>query len=269
MRAITPNLKQAFRFPSGIRVVHLDEVASTNEEALRLAAQGEPSGLWVVARAQAKGRGRGGRAWSSPPGNLYASHLLRLTCPLMTAQQLTLLAPVALFDAVAALLGLPLRSSDQLRLKWPNDLLVGGAKISGILLESAIAPSGGLALVMGFGLNLDSHPVGLDQPATHLAAQGCDSTPEQALATLAESMACWLTQWNGGRGFAAIRAAWLARAGAIGEVLRVRTSPDPAVPRVEGTFAGLDDAGALLLNHVDGSQSRHIQGDVALGAVDR
>ena len=265
---MTPNLPYAANLPSGFRVIHLDEVASTNAEALRLAARGEASGLWVVARSQARGRGRGGRDWSSPPGNLYASHLLRLACPLATVQQLTLLAPIALFDAVAALLGVP-RRSDRLRLKWPNDLLAGGAKISGILLESTIIPDGGSVLVMGFGLNLASHPPALDQPATHLAAQGCDATPEQALAALAESMAVWLTQWDEGRGFAAIRAAWLERAGAIGELLRVRTSSDPAVPRVEGTFAGLDAAGALLLDHSDGSQSRHIQGDVALGAADR
>ncbi len=244
-------------------------VASTNEEALRLAAQGEAGGLWVVAEAQAKGRGRGGRGWSSPPGNLYASHLLRLTCPLTTAQQLTLLAPVALFDAVAVLLGHPAHSTDKLRLKWPNDLLVDGAKVSGILLESAMATGGGLVLVMGLGLNLASHPPGLDQAATHLHEQGSQATPEQALAALAGAMARWLTRWDQGRGFAAIRAAWLERAGPIGEVLRVRVSADPAVPRVEGTFAGLDAAGALLLNHADGSRSVHIQGDVALGAADR
>jgi BirA family transcriptional regulator, biotin operon repressor / biotin---[acetyl-CoA-carboxylase] ligase len=253
----------------GHRVVQLGTVASTNEEALKLAAQGEAGGLWVVAREQAKGRGRGGRGWSSPPGNLYASHLLRLTCPLMTAQQLTLLAPVALFDAVAAMLGHPAHSSGKLRLKWPNDLLIGGAKVSGILLESAISQNGGLALVMGFGLNLASHPQVLDQAATHLAAQGCPATPDRALAALAEAVSGWTTCWDEGRGFPAIRAAWLERAGAIGEVLSVRTSSDPAVPRVEGAFAGLDDGGALLLNHADGSRSRHIQGDVALGAVDR
>jgi BirA family transcriptional regulator, biotin operon repressor / biotin---[acetyl-CoA-carboxylase] ligase len=255
--------------PNGHRLVTLDNVPSTNAHALAMAAKGEVSGLWVVARSQSSGRGRGGRDWSSPPGNLYASHLLRPTCPLMTAQQLTLLAPVALFDAVANLLGLPPRTSDKLRLKWPNDLLVGGAKVSGILLESAMAPNGGLALVMGFGLNLASHPQGLDQAATHLHEQGSQATPEQALAALAEAMAGWLTQWNEGRGFAAIRAAWLERAGPIGEMLAVRTSPDPAMPRIEGMFAGLDAVGALLLNHADGSQSRHIQGDVALGAADR
>lgn len=255
--------------PTGHRVVRLDEVASTNEEALRLVGQGEASGLWVVARSQAKGRGRGGRGWSSPPGNLYASHLLHLDCPLMTAQQLTLLAPVALFDAVAAMLGHPAQSFGKLRLKWPNDLLVGGAKVSGILLESAVVQGGGLALVMGFGLNLASHPRGLDQAATHLHEQGCPATPEQALLALSEAVGVWIKRWDEGRGFAAVRAAWLERAGPIGEPLRVRTSPDPAIPRIEGAFAGLDAAGALLLNHADGSRSRHIQGDVALGAVDR
>jgi BirA family transcriptional regulator, biotin operon repressor / biotin---[acetyl-CoA-carboxylase] ligase len=260
--------------PPGHRLIAFDTVASTNEEALRLAALGEAGGLWVTAQAQANGRGRGGRAWSSPPGNLYASHLLRLTCPLTTVQQLTLLAPVSLFDAVAALLGAP-RTSDKLRLKWPNDVLVVGAKVSGILLESVVGrgqthgSDPGIALVMGFGVNLASHPSSLDQAATHLAAHGCGATPEQARAALAQALERWLTIWNEGQGFAAIRTAWLERSGPIGETLRVRVSSDPAVPRIEGRFAGLDVDGALLLDHADGSRSRHIQGDVALGAEDR
>ena len=225
--------------------------------------------LWIAARSQAKGRGRGGRDWSSPPGNLYASHLLRPSCPLATAQQLTLVAPVALFDAVAALLKRARHGSGKLRLKWPNDVLVAGAKVSGILLESTISPAGGVALVMGFGLNLASHPHGLDQAATHLAEHGCEVLPRDGLAALAAAVQHWLGVWNEGHGFAAIRSAWLERAGPIGEVLRVRTSADPSAPRVEGTFAGLDEAGALLLEHSDGSFSRHIQGDVALGPADR
>jgi BirA family transcriptional regulator, biotin operon repressor / biotin---[acetyl-CoA-carboxylase] ligase len=252
-----------------MRVLRLDTVTSTNEVALRLAGQGEANGLWVIADRQESGRGRGGRGWSSPPGNLYASHLLRLECPLAIAQQLTLLAPVALFDAVAALLGGSTEGSPRLRLKWPNDLLVDGAKVSGILLESAAASPGNLTIVMGFGLNLASHPAGLDQAATHLHAHGCSATPDVALSALADATQGWLERWGQGADFAAIRSAWLERAGPIGEPLSVRASPDPNGPRVFGTFGGLDAAGALLLDHAGGSRSTHHQGDVALGAEDR
>lgn len=222
----------------------------------------------MIARSQAKGRGRGGRAWSSPPGNLYASLLLRLRCPLPVVQQLALLAPVALFDATSALLG-PAAIALRMRLKWPNDLLVDGAKVSGILLESMLTRDGGVCVVLGFGLNLASHPQGLDQPATHLAAHGCSASPDAALSSLASATDRWLQVWGEGAGFADIRAAWLDRAGPLGEPLWVRVSTDPAASRLDGSFAGLDGDGALLLDHADGTRSRHVQGDVALGPADR
>ena len=114
--------------PAGHRVVHLGTVTSTNAVGLERVSQGEPGGLWVVADRQEGGRGRGGRAWSSPPGNLYASHLLRPACALGIAQQLTLVAPVALADAVGRLLGRNVadatrspapRADIPVRLKWP------------------------------------------------------------------------------------------------------------------------------------------------------
>lgn len=253
----------------GHRVVRLGDVASTNAEVLGLAAQGEAHGLWVTAVSQNSGRGRGGRVWSSPPGNLYASVLLRPDCPLGDAQQLSLLAPVALFDAVAALFASTGRAPPTVRLKWPNDLLVDGAKVSGILLESAFAGRNTYCIAAGFGLNLASHPEGLDQAATHLAAHGCSATPDQALAALSWSLSSWLERWADGAGFDAIHRAWIERAGPLGEPLRVRISHDPAVPRLEGRYAGLDPSGALLLDHADGTRSRHIQGDVALGGQDR
>ena len=270
------------KMPPGHRLVRHATVTSTNEIALRLANEGEPGGLWVMAKAQAGGRGRGGRGWASPPGNLYASFLLRPDCPLGVAQQLTLVAPVALHDAVAGLLAGPPHDTPQdtgrvhLRLKWPNDLLVDGAKVSGILLESAVTPAeaagrtqGRLAIVMGFGLNLVSHPPGLDQSVTHLAAHGGHATPARALAALAHALRARLASWANGAGFAGNRQAWLDRAGPLGEPLSIRTSPDPAVSRLTGTFAGLDGDGALLLDHDDGARSRHTQGDVALMPADR
>ena len=258
--------------PPGHRLVEMDDVTSTNALLLQRAAMGEASGLWLTARSQGAGRGRSGRSWGSPPGNLYASFLLRPGCAPAQAPQLALLAPVALHDAVRDLVGQP---ALRLRLKWPNDLLVDGAKVSGILIESTFTPSQvedgrpSLAVVMGFGLNLGSHPPGLDQPATHLSAHGFAGTAQDALAILAHSVSRWLATWSDGTGFASIRQAWLDRAGPVGEVLRVRTDLTATSPRVAGRFAGLDTSGALLLDHDDGSRSVHVQGDVALGPEDR
>ena len=277
---MSPRLITTVSLPPGQRLVRVDVVDSTNAEVLGLAARGERSGLWLIARAQGAGRGRSGRAWSSPPGNLYASCLIRPGCPLTVAHHLALIAPVALFDAVATLFDDAGIARPNLRLKWPNDLLVDGAKVSGILIESTFTPgilgepiagepSEQLAVVLGFGLNLVSHPAGLDQPVTDLARHGLDATPEMALHCLARSLLEWLDRWALGAGFALIRAAWLDRAGPIGEMLSVRVSANPGEPRVSGRFAGLDETGALLLDHADGSRSRHLQGDVALAADDR
>ena len=260
--------------PLGHRLIELSDVTSTNAVLLERAAKGEASGLWMTARSQGAGRGRSGRAWGSPPGNLYASFLLRPGCAPAQAPQLALLAPVALHDAVRALLAAA-EERPNIRLKWPNDLLVEGAKVSGILIESTFTPAepqGGppsLAVVMGFGLNLASHPAGLDQSATHLAAHNCRAEPAQALRALAVGLQHWLDIWADGAGFADIRRAWLDRAGPIGEVLGVRTGPRADAPRVFGRFAGLDASGALLLDHDGGARSVHVQGDVALGPEDR
>jgi BirA family biotin operon repressor/biotin-[acetyl-CoA-carboxylase] ligase len=250
--------------PAGWRLLHLAEVGSTNAEAQRLGAQGEPDRLWIWADAQVTGRGQGGRGWVSPPGNLYASLLLRLAQPIAIVQQLALLAPVAAHDAVAELLLDRLRA--KLRLKWPNDLMLDGAKLAGILLESS-GDSGcePLTLVIGTGINLAHHPQSIDQPATDLARHGVAARPAAAMAALAAATAHWLAIWDEGRGFHRVRAAWLERAGPVGTAITVRQGEQ----RQAGRFAGLDDTGALLLDLPTGERRRYAYGRVALGAEER
>lgn len=248
--------------PPGFRLVFTDEIDSTNAEGLRRAALGEPSGLWIWAGRQAAGRGRAGRPWTSEGGNLYASLILRPCVPLATAAQLSLLAGVAAHDAICALAD-DIAARPELQLKWPNDLLAGGCKVGGILLESASMPSEETpAVVIGIGINLAHAPLDLGRPATSLASLGIEASPAKAMATLAWSMAEWLRHWEGGRAFEQIREAWLTRAQPSGAAISVRQGDS----LISGHFLGIDEAGALLMQTEGGQQTRITAGDVSVGA---
>ena len=216
------------------------ETGSTNADMLLLARAGADEGLWLRAERQTAGRGRHGRAWTSRPGNLYASTLLRLRPSDPPAATLAFVAAVALHEAVGVF-GLAAQ------LKWPNDLLVAGAKLSGILLERSDD-----AVVAGIGVNLANHPDLPDRPATSLAAQGASVAPDAFLDGLADGFARWLARWRG-EGLAAVRAAWLAAAHPMGTALSVRL-PDGTAH--EGLFGGLDADGALILRLASGQ--RHV-----------
>jgi BirA family biotin operon repressor/biotin-[acetyl-CoA-carboxylase] ligase len=246
--------------PIGYRLLSLGEIDSTSAEAMRRAAAGERGPLWISAEAQGRGRGRSGRSWTSVPGNLYASLLLDLDCSPGVVHHLSMLAGVAVIEAVEAaargrggVLGL--------RLKWPNDVMVGTAKAGGILLESSMRGRE-LAVVIGVGLNLSSHPMNLDRPVTHLAEHGVWISPSRMLHFLAEAMDRWLTIWQGGTGFSHVRTAWLEHAGAPGERLSVNTGGG----RVDGTFVGIDGEGALVLRDEHGRVWCFSYGDVTLDA---
>jgi BirA family biotin operon repressor/biotin-[acetyl-CoA-carboxylase] ligase len=245
--------------PSAFASIILDEAGSTNTEAFKRAAAGEAGPLWIVARRQTQGRGRSGRHWASEPGNLYASLLQRLACPQSVVHQLSLLAGVAVVEAIAAAAGST--GIAGLRLKWPNDVLIGEAKCAGILPESH---SGGRAsevvVVIGIGINLASHPPGLGRAATDLAAHGVSVTPEAMLGVLAQAIQRWLDVWSCGRGFAAVRAAWLRYGSAVGESLSVDTGRE----RIAGTFLDLDAGGALVMRDTLGLERKLTFGDVTL-----
>jgi BirA family transcriptional regulator, biotin operon repressor / biotin---[acetyl-CoA-carboxylase] ligase len=246
--------------PEGYRLLTLGEIDSTNAEAARRAAAGERGPLWIRAETQARGRGRSGRPWTSVPGNLSASLLLDLDCTPAVVHQLSMLAGVAVIEAVEGAArdrgGVP-----DLRLKWPNDVMIGAAKTGGILLESSTRGYE-LTVVIGIGLNLASHPTDLARPATHLAAHGVSIAPACMLQFLAGAMDRWLTIWRGEIGFSRVRQAWLDHAGAPGERLSVNTGGG----RVYGDFVGIDDQGALILRDKHGQERRFNYGDVTFDA---
>jgi len=230
--------------PADIRQVA--ETGSTNEDLVALAAAGAAEGVWLRADQQSGGKGRQGRAWRSPPGNFYGSTLVRLRRGDPAAPTLALVAAVALHETVALF-----ARHAEVRIKWPNDLLVGAAKLAGILLERA-----GEAVVIGFGVNLAHHPDDIERPATCVAALS-EHAPEPARfgEALAEAFARRLASWRSA-GLAPIRDAWLAAAHPRGTALTTAEG--------DGLFDGLDESGALRLRLADGSQRLVHAGDVFL-----
>ncbi len=211
-----------------------------------MARDGAAEGLWLRAERQTGGRGRQGRGWHSPPGNLYASTLVRLRPGDPPPPTLALVAAVALHEVVQAF-----APGHDVRIKWPNDLLVGGAKLSGILLERAED-----AVVIGFGVNLARHPEGLDRPVTSLAAlMGSAPDVDAFLETLSQSFARWLGIWRS-EGIAPIRKSWMLAAHPLGTAL--------STAQGDGLFDGLDENGALRLRLADGSARVIHAGDVLL-----
>jgi BirA family biotin operon repressor/biotin-[acetyl-CoA-carboxylase] ligase len=217
---------------------------------IALARDGAAEGLWLRAERQTAGRGRQGRTWVSPVGNLYASTIVRLRPGDPAAATLALVAAVALEEAVA----LHLRRGG-LMLKWPNDLLLDGAKLSGILLERVDD-----AVVIGIGVNLAHHPTDTDRQATSLAAHGVAVEPACFLDVLADTFVRWLARWRA-EGIAPVRDRWVERAHPAGTALTARL-PDGA--SVDGLFERLDGDGALILRLADGTRRVIHAGDVFL-----
>jgi BirA family biotin operon repressor/biotin-[acetyl-CoA-carboxylase] ligase len=240
--------------PPGYRLVRHRVIGSTNDEAKRLARAGAADRTVVWALEQTAGRGRRARVWHSPPGNLYASLLLQPRAAAAQAVQLGFVAALAVGEALAGLVpGLA-----GLRYKWPNDVLLGGRKICGILLEAESGEGTGLAfLVVGIGINLRASPPAVAFPATSLAEQGFPAiAPHTALAALLTEFERWRRRWEAD-GFAPIRAAWRERA-ALGEPIRVRLDRLTLC----GRLVDIDDEGALLLEEAGGCRRRIAAGEV-------
>ena len=243
--------------PQGYAVVALDEAGSTNDEAKQRAADGAPDGTVMWARRQRAGRGRRGRSWVSPPGNLYLSVVLRPACEARHVAQLSFVAALAVVDLVDG--PLPGRA----RCKWPNDILVDGAKVAGVLLESALGACGRVDwVVLGIGVNLASHPgIAGPVPSTSLVEAGAPAVaPADALRLLLAALARRRQDWQA-QGFGAVRRAWLARAHGLGGPVTVANGDK----RLAGVFAGLDADGALVLAQADGSRLSIAAGDVVFG----
>ncbi|NWH08962.1 MAG: biotin--[acetyl-CoA-carboxylase] ligase [Alphaproteobacteria bacterium] len=230
--------------PAGYAARLLEEIDSTNEEARRLARAGVEGPLWIMAKTQTAGRGRRGRAWVSPPGNLMATLVMRPDCPAVAAGQLSFVAALAVADLIQ---GIDPRL--EITLKWPNDVLVHDKKIAGILLESSSSPTGALEfLAIGIGVNLRHHPDGTPYPVTSLAAETASvPEPETALGLLAQGFDRALRMWRA-HGFEPIRDGWLKRAKGVGRPVLVRLAEE----ELEGIFQGLDKDGALILQQPNG-----------------
>ena len=226
-------------WPSGYGLLTLEEVDSTNEEARRRARAGESGPVWITAARQTMGKGRRGRVWIAPPGNLSATLLVRPGRPAAVWAQLSFVAALAAAEMLAKVL-----RGGELALKWPNDVLAGGKKIAGILLESETAADGTVAwLAIGIGINLKAFPEDTDLPATSVAAFGHPApSPQDALLDLAEAFAKWYEAWREA-GFAPVRDGWLSRAHGLGQRIRVRLARE----ELSGVFRDIDDAGALVL----------------------
>lgn len=245
------------RLPSGYGLAAFDVLDSTSEEARRCADAGEKGPLWIVAAEQTAGRGRRGRVWHSPRGNLMATLLLRPDASAESAARLSFAAALAVGDTVSAC-----APNAPVTLKWPNDVLVGRAKVAGVLLESQGAGSGPLKwMSVGIGINLASAPD--DTPYTATALRSICSAPpgpDQALEILSARWDHWYRAWLSG-GFAPLRTAWLARADGLGQVVTARLEGGA----LQGVFTGLSETGALELRLPSGLTQAISAGEVFFG----
>ncbi len=248
------------RLPAGFILVALETTESTNEDAKRRADAAEagsdaaPDGLVVWSLEQKAGKGRRGRGWVSPPGNLYSSILLRPDRPLADVAGLGFAAALAIREALRAW------GTTDVALKWPNDVLVGERKIAGVLLESRAEGNGKIPdwVVVGAGINLASHPEDTEFAATSLAALGlAPPEPVRALETYLAAFARWRARWLDG-GFAAVLETYRRHVRGVGAPISVRIEGET----VRGVFDALEDDGALALRLPDGPVRRISAGDV-------
>jgi BirA family biotin operon repressor/biotin-[acetyl-CoA-carboxylase] ligase len=237
--------------------VRLASIGSTNDEARRLAASGAVDGTVVVAATQTAGRGRRGRPWSSPRGNLYLSVVLRTAVAPARAGQLGFVAAIAVAEACAAVLP----GECQVRVKWPNDVLIDGRKVAGILLESETAGAALAWVVVGIGANVATHPGDGAWPATSLAACGASVSLEAFEDRVVEHLDAWRRRWEAA-GFAPVRAAWLGRAAGLGGPIRVNLERES----FEARFAAIDESGALVAELAGGARRLVVAGEVVLGS---
>jgi BirA family biotin operon repressor/biotin-[acetyl-CoA-carboxylase] ligase len=257
----------------GYRLVGFDSVGSTSVEAANAARAGDVGDVWFAALQQTAGKGRRGRPWESPYGNLAASLLIVPEADPAIVATLGFVAGVALNDALRRVLpeatvvraGLDgaAGAGSRIALKWPNDVLADGAKLAGILLEAIKRPEGRPAVVIGFGVNVVAAPEGLPYPATTMQALGADTAAESLFAALSDRWVDAVAMWDSGRGVADVLARWRAAAAGIGT--EVAVSREGGV--VRGIFETIDDAGRLIVRADDASRIAITAGDVHFGVT--
>ena len=243
--------KKQETLPEGVDLRVLDEVDSTLNEAARIAPALERP-TWILAQRQTAARGRRGRVWVAPEGNFFATLVMRPPGGPQMAALRSFSAALALADALAEATA----GAAQLALKWPNDVLLNGGKVAGILLESAGKGAGVAHLSIGIGVNLIAAPPpdaveeGAVRPVSVLGETGLTVTPGALIGPLARAFDGWEGQFRA-HGFAPLRAAWLARAARLGEVVTARTGRET----LTGTFETVDAEGNLVLKTAAGRVS--------------
>jgi BirA family biotin operon repressor/biotin-[acetyl-CoA-carboxylase] ligase len=243
--------KKQETLPEGVDLRVLDEVDSTLNEAARIAPALERP-TWILAQRQTAARGRRGRVWVAPEGNFFATLVMRPPGGPQMAALRSFSAALALADALAEATA----GAAQLALKWPNDVLLNGGKVAGILLESAGKGAGVAHLSIGIGVNLIAAPPpdaveeGAVRPVSVLGETGLTVTPGALIGPLARAFDAWEGQFRA-HGFAPLRAAWLARAARLGEVVTARTGRET----LTGTFETVDAEGNLVLKTAAGRVS--------------
>ncbi|WP_426036797.1 biotin--[acetyl-CoA-carboxylase] ligase [Cypionkella sp. TWP1-2-1b2] len=236
-------------WPAGVARHVLQTVDSTNAYALRMAPE-TPGPAWFLGLEQTAGRGRRARPWASPRGNFYGTLLLHPTESPEVIALRSFAASLALRDAFVSLTGLP----GAFALKWPNDVLLNGGKVAGILLESSANTRGGFDLAIGIGVNLIGAPdvsavePGATIPVSLLNETGLRITPEALLDALAPAYAAWEAAFVN-QGFTALRQEWLSHAARLGDTIRARTGSQTR----EGVFETIDPAGNLILRMSSGT----------------
>lgn len=226
---------------------HLDTVQSTNSELMQRARNGDPGALWLTASRQLSGRGRRGRGWMSERGNLYASLLLIDPAVQSQTGSLPLVAANAVERAIAASLpGLTRITS----IKWPNDVLIEGRKVSGILLEAERLADGRLVVVIGIGVNVSICPDSAPYPVARLSDYAAGADASMLFARLFETMSEELAIWDKGAGVSHTVERWRRAAHGIGERITVNL-PNA---QVRGRFSGIDDDGMLRLETDEGTR---------------
>lgn len=257
----------------GYRLEAFGSVGSTNALAIERARGGDRGRLWLVSKRQEAGRGRRGRAWETPEGNLAATLLLVPAFDLKLAATLGFVAGLALADALEAVLpgsrvgvgvdGGTTLGRGRFELKWPNDVLADGAKLSGILLESAMLDDRRFALAIGVGVNVVAHPQDVPYPATSLAALGSRCDAERLFLALSDAWVENARVWDEGRGLAAVRQRWLARAAGLGSEVAVQVEGRV----VRGVFETIDEQCRFVIRDRNGHDTVIAAGDVHFGAV--
>lgn len=248
---------------AGYKLAAYDQVGSTNAEAMLRARDGEPGPMWFVTPEQTAGRGRRQRAWIAPRGNLASSILEVMDVQPAIAATLGFAAGLSLEAAlrkVSVEATLRTGQGPKFTLKWPNDVLADGRKLSGILLE-AEAIGRRLAVVVGIGTNVVAAPEGTPTPAVSLAALGIQIGAEELFAELSDAWVEFRGIWDNGRGFAEIRRLWLERAAGLGEKVAVQTGSAP----LQGIFDTIDETGCLIVRTADGRRMPVTAGEVYFG----